>query len=78
MKQQQPLLVDGVFDELPYDSEWVAITIGGGPNGPAAAAYLSKCGLSVCVLEERYEAGGCYESAEPQAGIRIRNVKETG
>jgi len=47
------------------------VIIGGGPNGAAAAAYLSKCGLSVCVLEERYEAGGSCETAEPIAGTRI-------
>ena len=47
------------------------VIIGGGPNGVTAAAYLSKCGLSVCVLEERYEAGGSCETAEPIAGARI-------
>ena len=29
------------------------IIVGGGPNGMTLAAYLSKCGASVCVLEER-------------------------
>jgi phytoene dehydrogenase-like protein len=47
------------------------VIIGGGPNGVTAAAYLSKCGLSVCVLEEKYESGGSCESAEPIAGARI-------
>ena len=34
------------------------VIIGAGHNGTTTAAYLAKCGLSVCVLEERYEAGG--------------------
>ena len=53
------------------DERYDIVIIGGGPNGAAAAAYLSKCGLSVCVLEERYEAGGSCETAEPIAGTRI-------
>jgi phytoene dehydrogenase-like protein len=47
------------------------VIVGGGPNGTALAAYLSKSGLKVCVLEERYEAGGSCETAEPKAGLRI-------
>ncbi len=47
------------------------VIIGGGPNGVALAAYLAKCGLSVCVLEERPEAGGACEQTEPIAGVRI-------
>src|SRR4030042_4911964 len=53
------------------DERYDIVILGGGPNGATAAAYLSKCGLSVCVLEERYEAGGSCESAEPIAGTRI-------
>jgi phytoene dehydrogenase-like protein len=53
------------------DERYDIVIIGGGPNGATAAAYLSKCGLSVCVLEERYEAGGSCETAEPMAGVRI-------
>jgi len=53
------------------DEKYDIVIIGGGPNGGAAAAYLAKCGLSVCVLEERYEAGGSCETAEPMAGTRI-------
>ncbi len=34
------------------------IIIGGGPNGLAAGAYLSKAGQKVLVLEKRFEAGG--------------------
>ncbi|MGQ9572252.1 MAG: phytoene desaturase family protein [Dehalococcoidia bacterium] len=47
------------------------VIIGGGHNGITAAAYLAKCGLSVCVLEERPEVGGGQENTEPMAGVRI-------
>jgi beta-carotene ketolase (CrtO type) len=47
------------------------VIVGGGHNGITAAAYLAKCGLSVCVLEERQEAGGAQENTEPMAGVRI-------
>jgi len=47
------------------------VIVGGGPNGTAAAAYLAKSGLSVCVLEERTEAGGCCENTEVVPGVRI-------
>jgi len=60
------------------DIKYDVVIVGGGHNGTTATAYLSKRGLSICVLEEKAEAGGCCESAEPQAGIRIGNVKERG
>lgn len=47
------------------------VIIGGGPNGITAAAYLAKSGLSVCVLEERPEAGGACENTEVIPGVRI-------
>ena len=47
------------------------VIVGGGPNGVALAAYLGKCGASVCVLEERPEAGGACENTEPIPGVRI-------
>ena len=53
------------------DERYDIVIVGGGFNGVTTAAYLSKCGLSVCVLEERVEAGGGCESAEPIAGVRI-------
>ena len=34
------------------------IIIGSGPNGLAIAAYLSKAGQKVLLLEKRFEAGG--------------------
>jgi beta-carotene ketolase (CrtO type) len=45
------------------------VIVGAGHNGITAAAYLSKCGLKVCVLEERAEAGGAQENCEPIAGV---------
>jgi beta-carotene ketolase (CrtO type) len=47
------------------------VIVGGGPNGVALAAYLGKCGASVCVLEERVECGGACENTEPVPGVRI-------
>ncbi len=47
------------------------VIIGGGPNGMTTAAYLAKCGLRVCVLEERTECGGACETQEPIPGVRI-------
>ncbi len=48
------------------------VIIGAGHNGTTTAAYLAKCGLSVCVLEERPECGGAQETCEPIAGVRIQ------
>ena len=47
------------------------VIVGGGHNGTAAAAYLAKSGLSVCVLEERPECGGACENTEVIPGVRI-------
>lgn len=47
------------------------IIIGGGPNGLGIAAYLAKCGLSVCILEDRLQVGGGAENTEPIPGFRI-------
>ena len=47
------------------------VIVGAGHNGTTAAAYLARCGLSVCLLEERPEGGGAQENAEPIAGVRI-------
>lgn len=48
------------------------VIVGAGHNGTTTAAYLAKCGLSVCVLEERPECGGCQETVEPMAGVRVQ------
>jgi beta-carotene ketolase (CrtO type) len=47
------------------------IVIGGGPNGLTIACYLAKCGLSVCLCEDRLECGGGFENTEPIPGFRI-------
>ena len=47
------------------------LVIGGGPNGLGIAAYLAKCGLSVCIVEERGQVGGGAENTEPIPGFRI-------
>ncbi len=47
------------------------VVVGGGPNGMGIACYLAKCGLSVCVCEDRLELGGGVENAEPLPGFRI-------
>jgi phytoene dehydrogenase-like protein len=53
------------------DERYDVVIIGAGHNGTTAAAYLAKCGLSVCLLEERPECGGAQENTEPVAGARI-------
>jgi beta-carotene ketolase (CrtO type) len=53
------------------DERFDIVIIGGGPNGMTTAAYLAKCGLSVCLLEERTECGGACETQEPIPGVRI-------
>ena len=54
------------------EERYDVVIIGGGHNGTTTAAYLAKCGLSVCVLEERPECGGAQETCEPIAGVRIQ------
>jgi len=54
------------------EERYDVIIIGGGHNGTTTAAYLAKCGLSVCILEERPECGGCQETTEPIAGVRVQ------
>ena len=39
-------------------AKYDVVVIGAGPNGLTTAAYLSKAGLKVLVLERRNEAGG--------------------
>lgn len=56
---------------MPADEHYDIVIVGGGFNGVTTAAYLAKCGLSVCVLEERVECGGGCESSEPIPGVRI-------
>src|SRR4030043_14645 len=56
---------------MDMEERYDIVIVGGGPNGITAAAYLAKCGLSVCVLEERPECGGACENTEPIPGVRI-------
>jgi len=56
---------------MPRDERYDFVIVGGGPNGVTLAAYLAKSGQSVCVLEERTEAGGACENTEPIAGVKI-------
>ncbi len=47
------------------------VIVGGGTNSLSIASYLGKCGLSVCICEERGECGGGVENTEPIPGYRI-------
>lgn len=40
-----------------FQTEFDVIVIGGGINGLTAAAYLTKCGLRVAVVERRDQLG---------------------
>ena len=53
------------------DERYDIVVVGGGHNGTTIAAYLAKCGLSVCIVEERPECGGAQENTEPVAGARL-------
>ena len=55
-------------ERLPRKSVYDFVVVGGGPNGLGAAAYLSKWGFSVCMLEARPEVGGGVENYEPVPG----------
>jgi len=57
---------------MAVEETYDVVIIGAGHNGTTTAAYLAKCGLSVCVLEDRPECGGAQETAEPIAGVRIQ------
>jgi beta-carotene ketolase (CrtO type) len=58
-------------ERLNRKSVYDYVIVGAGPNGLGAAAYLSKWGFSVCVLEARPEIGGGAENAEPIPGYSI-------
>lgn len=46
------------------DTKYDVVIIGSGPNGLCAAAYLTKAGLKVLVIEKRCEAGGGLATEE--------------
>ena len=48
-----------------------AIVIGGGHNGLTAAAYLSRAGKKVLVLERRHVLGGAAVTAEIFPGFKF-------
>ena len=49
-----------------------AIIVGGGHNGLAAAAYLSKAGRKVLLLEKLHHPGGAAVSAQAFDGVEAR------
>ena len=49
---------------MPGMKKYDAIIIGGGHNGLTSAAYLSKAGKKVLVLERRYVLGGAAVTEE--------------
>jgi phytoene dehydrogenase-like protein len=63
--QYDPTNVFGhMQEEFPRESEFDVVIIGAGPNGLIAGAYLAKAGLSVAVVERRFEAGGGLATEE--------------
>ena len=50
------------------------IIIGGGPNGLCVAAYLSKAGQKVVVLERYFEVGGGLATEEVTLGGYYHNT----
>jgi phytoene dehydrogenase-like protein len=63
--QYDPTNVFGhLQEEFPRESEFDVVIIGAGPNGLIAGAYLAKAGLSVAVVERRFEAGGGLATEE--------------
>ena len=55
-------------------TKYDVIVIGAGPNGLTVAAYLSKAGLKVLVLERRHEAGGGLATEEVTIGGFMHNT----
>ena len=53
-----------------------AILIGAGHNGLVAAAYLSKAGKRVLVLEKRDSVGGAAVTEEIFPGFKVSTVAD--
>ncbi|KAB1214572.1 Pyridine nucleotide-disulfide oxidoreductase domain-containing protein 2 [Morella rubra] len=53
------------------EKKWDALVIGAGHNGLIAAAYLSRGGLSVAVLERRHIIGGAAVTEELIPGFKF-------
>ena len=56
---------------MPSINKYDAIVIGGGHNGLTAAAYLSKAGKKVLVLERRHILGGAAVTEEILPGFKF-------
>ena len=56
---------------MPKLEKYDAIVIGGGHNGLTAAAYLSRAGKKVLVLERRYILGGAAVTEEIFPGFKF-------
>ena len=54
-----------------------AIVIGAGHNGLVTAAYLSKAGRTVTVLERRERVGGILDTVEIAPGVRAPGIVHT-
>jgi len=54
----------GLPDQYPEENEADVVIIGAGPNGLLAASYLSAAGLSVAIIERRFEIGGGLATEE--------------
>ena len=52
-------------------NKYNAIVIGGGHNGLTAAAYLSRAGKKVLVLERRHVLGGAAVTEEVFPGFKF-------
>ena len=52
-------------------NKYYAIVIGGGHNGLTAAAYLSRAGKKVLVLERRHVLGGAAVTEEVFPGFKF-------
>src|ERR1700735_5883192 len=50
---------------------WDVIVVGAGHNGLACAAYLSRAGQRVLVLESRARVGGACTIEEPFPGVHM-------
>ena len=51
--------------------DWDVIVVGAGHNGLACAAYLSRAGKKVLVLESRERVGGACTLEETWPGYRM-------
>ena len=56
---------------MPQVNAYDAIVIGGGHNGLTSAAYLSRAGKKVLVLERRHVLGGAAVSEEIFPGFKL-------